>query len=104
MKWFKYFIAFLSGAFVSGIFMANILVFSIQGNLENVIKNHIYMLERFDKGEKPYSRILLLANVRIMAQDLEKMIKTEPFANCSDSAKEILINARKYSDEVSICE
>ena len=61
------------------------------------------MLERFDKGEMLFSRYILLKSISIVAQDLEQMIESEPFGDCSDRAKSILAKAHKYSNEVNVC-
>jgi hypothetical protein len=103
MKWIKYFTAFLCGVIVSSGFTMYIVTVFAQENKEIWVQHHIHMLEEFDKGEISPSRYILLESVSIVAQDLEKMIESEPFGDCSDRAKSILQKAHKYTNEVNVC-
>ncbi len=103
MKWIKYFTTFFCGVIVSSVFTVYIVTVTAQENKETWVQHHLYMLDKFDKGERTPSRYVLLKNVSIVAKDLEKMIESEPFADCSDRAKSILQKAHKYSNEVHVC-
>lgn len=103
MKQIKYFTAFLCGVIISAFFTLYITTVLQQENQEIWVQHHIYMLDKFDKGERLPSRSSLLKSVSIVAQNLEKMIESEPFGDCSARAKSILEKAHKYSNEVNVC-